>query len=128
VNEITHTVSFRISVNGALKAVSSDLVISSFLIATGFVSAGVLASAYQLVTAQPVRFDLGDDRLLMGLATVVLLMFAGPAVLMRNAVRGRMIERRHGGWLVASTAIAGAWSLCSGTVVMQFALALGNSL
>ncbi len=41
---------------------------------------------------------------------------------MRNAIRGRMIERRPIGWLVASATIAGAWSLCSGSVVMEFLL------
>lgn len=107
---------------------SSDLVISSFLIATGFVSAGVLASFYQLVTAQPVRFDFNGDRLLSGVAMVVLLMFAGPAVLMRNALRGRLVEHRHAGWLAASAVIAGAWSLCSGAIVMEFALALAQSI
>lgn len=101
-----------------------DLFVSSFLIATGFVSAGILASFYQLVTAEPVRFDIEQDKLLSGVMMVLILMFAGPAVLMRNAIRGRMIERRHAGWLVASTAIAAGWSLCSGSVVIEFVFAL----
>ncbi len=55
-----------------------DTIVSFLLIATGFVSAGILSSGYQLVTAQPVRFDIEEDRLLSGVVMVVLLMFAGP--------------------------------------------------
>lgn len=107
---------------------SQDLFVTFFAVATGFVSAGVISSFYQLVTAEPARFDLGGDRLVAGVAMVMLLMFAGPAILMRNAVRGRRIEGRPVGWLIASTAIAGGWSLCSGIVVLQFALALRHGV
>jgi hypothetical protein len=107
---------------------SYELVIALFAIATGFVSAGLLASLYQLVTAEPVRFEAAGDTLFRGVAMIIMLMFAGPMVLMRNALRGRLIERRPVGWLVASTAISASWSLCSGIVVMELALAIQNSL
>lgn len=105
-----------------------DLFIAAFAAATGFVSAGVLSSFYQLVTAQPARFDVDGSSMVAGVAAVVLLMFAGPAILMRNAVRARLIERRPVGWLAASMAIAGLWSLCSGVVVLEFALAVRHSV
>ena len=107
---------------------TADLLIAGFAIATGFVSAGILSSLYQLVTAEPARFDAVGDRVLSGLMMVIILMFAGPAILMRNAIRGRLIEHRPVGWLMASTAIAGAWSLCSGIVVLQFALAFTGAI
>lgn len=106
---------------------STELFVAIFSTATGFVSAGILASFYQLVTDEPARFDIGGDRLMTGVAMIILLMFAGPAILMRNAVRGRMIEGRPIGWLFASGSIAAGWSLCSGVVVLQFALALRNT-
>ena len=106
----------------------SDGFIAVFATAVGFVSAGILASFYQLVTADPVRFDMRDDRLLLGVGQILLLMFAGPAVLMRNAVRGRVIEKRPLGWLAAAAVIAAGWSLCSGIVVLEFALAIRASV
>ena len=107
---------------------SMELILAGFAIATGFVSAGVLSSFYQLVTAEPARFDMSSDRLMAGVAHIALLMFAGPFILMRNAVRGRLIEHRPLGWLAASAVIAAAWSLCSGVVVMEFAVALRETL
>ncbi|WP_181707581.1 DUF6949 family protein [Chthonobacter rhizosphaerae] len=107
---------------------TAELMIMAFAVATGFVSAGVLSSFYQLVTAEPARFDLDGASIWSSLAAVIMLMFAGPAILMRNAVRARLIERRPVGWLAASTAVAGAWSLCSGVVVLEFALALRDSM
>jgi hypothetical protein len=107
---------------------TSDLVIAGLAIATGFVSAGILASFYQLVTAEPARFDKIGDRLVTGVAMIILLMFAGPMILMRNAIRGKLIEQRAAGWMAASTVIAAGWSLCSGTVLLQLILAVRYSL
>jgi hypothetical protein len=106
----------------------ADLLIICFATASGFVAAGVLSSFYQLVTETPARFDITADRIWAGTLQVILLMFAGPAIVMRNAIRGRMIERRPLGWLAASAVIAAAWSLCSGIVVLEFALALRDSI
>lgn len=105
-----------------------DLIIAAFATAIGFVGSGIIASFYQLITAQPPKFDIEDSSILAGVAGVLLLMFAGPVILMRNAIRGRLLERRPVGWLAASTCIAGAWSLCSGVVLLQFGLALRNTL
>lgn len=105
-----------------------EIAIAGYIIAAGFVAAGVIASFYQLVTAQPARFDFSGGGVASGLATIVICMFAGPVILMRNALRGRRIERRPLGWLLATLAIASGWSLCSGVVVMEFALAIRASL
>lgn len=105
-----------------------DLIVAGFAIAIGFVGSGIIASFYQLIMARPPRFDLEGSSIAAGVAGVVLLMFAGPVILMRNAIRGRLLERRPVGWLAASTLIAGAWSLCSGVVLLQVGLALRHSL
>ena len=38
---------------------------------------------------------------------------------MRHAIRGRRIEKRPIGWLVASSTIAGMWSLFSGILILN---------
>jgi hypothetical protein len=119
---------FGIVVKGGLKVLLGDLIIAGFAMASGFVAAGVIASFYQLVTETPARFDISADRMWAGTLKVVLLMFAGPAILMRHAIRARIIERRPLGWLAASLAVSAAWSLCSGVVVLEFALAIGDTI
>ncbi|MEJ1161112.1 DUF6949 family protein [Prosthecomicrobium sp. N25] len=99
-----------------------------YAVAAGFVSAGVLASFYQLVTDQPPAFLLDGDGILAGIAAMLICVFAGPFIIMRNAIRGRLIERRPFGWLAVSAGIAAGWSLCSGIVVIEFALAIGHSI
>jgi hypothetical protein len=105
-----------------------ELAIAAYAAACGFVAAGVLASLYQLVTDKPPRFAIDLETIGKGLAGILLCAFAGPFIIMRNAIRGRTIENRPVGWLVASTAIATGWSLCSGIVVVQFALAMRAGL
>lgn len=107
---------------------SNEMLAALFSILVGFVLAGLLSSFYQLITARPARFDLQADNVVGGILHTFLIMFAGPAILMRNAIRGRMIEHRPVGWLFASTAIAGAWSLCSGVMLFPFFIVLARSI
>jgi hypothetical protein len=96
--------------------------------ATGFVSAGFLASLYQLVTDRPPGFLVDSEGLAAQLVAVLIGIFAGPFIIMRNALRGRRIERRPLGWLAASACIAAGWSLCSGIVLLDVALRLRDSI
>jgi len=75
-----------------------SVVIYSYVTACGFVLAGVLASFVQLVSGQPMRFGVEPDSILASLGGVVLRVFAGPAILMRNAWRGMWIEARPKVW------------------------------
>ncbi|GAA0772467.1 hypothetical protein E1180_02595 [Roseibium denhamense] len=100
----------------------SSLLIVGYIACAGFVAAGVLGSLYQLVTSQPPRFNFAGETVLSFLAGVMMCVFAGPFIIMRNAIRGRRIENRPLGWLVASSTIAGMWSMCSGVMVMNVAL------
>ncbi|MBO6759041.1 MAG: hypothetical protein JJ902_22115 [Roseibium sp.] len=102
----------------------SDLFIALYIACAGFVAAGVLGSFYQLLTNQPPRFNFPVDSIVGTITSIAVCLFAGPFIIMRNAIRGRRIEGRPIGWLVASSTIAGMWSMCSGLVVMQFALGL----
>lgn len=100
----------------------------TFAAASGFVFAAVLATGYQLVANRPARFeimrDVGSVSFLGAFLRVALVIWAAPYIIMRNAVRGRLIERRPLGWLMASFAVAGIWSLCVGILVVYFAVVI----
>ncbi|WP_420414685.1 DUF6949 family protein [Roseibium sp.] len=99
-----------------------DLLIVGYIACAGFVAAGFLGSLYQLVTSQPPKFNFAGETVTGFVTGVLMCVFAGPFIIMRNAIRGRRIENRPVGWLVASSTIAGMWSMCSGLVVMNIAL------
>lgn len=90
-----------------------------FAMAFGFALAGLAGALYRLLTNRRLSFELADAtgrELALG---VVMLMFGGPAVLMRNAIRGRIIENRAVHWLVLSTLIAAMWSFFSGVTMIS---------
>jgi hypothetical protein len=98
---------------------SPEHVQSFIVLLLGFAVAGSLATGYQLVTEQPLSFRLLNEgaRLVTFLAIPVLT-FAAPFVIMRNAIRGRRIERRRFEFVMLATVLAGFWSMMSGTVVV----------
>ena len=62
-----------------------------YVTAVGFVAAGVLASFVQLVSGEPMRFELEPQSILASIGGVLIRALAGPAILMRNAWRGLTI-------------------------------------
>lgn len=105
-----------------------ELALAAYAAAAGFVAAGFLGSLYQLLTDQPPRFSVEASTFIRGLSTTFICIFAGPFIIMRQAIRGRVLEDRPIGWLAASAAIAAGWSLCSGIIVIEFALAAVSSI
>jgi hypothetical protein len=95
-----------------------------YITAVGFVAAGLLASFAQLVSGEPLRFRVEPGSILASIGAVFLRVLAGPAILMRNAWRGMIIERRPMGWFGASLAIAAVWSLFSGALLLDLILNL----
>ena len=95
-----------------------------YVMAVGFVSAGVLASFVQLVSGQPMRFSIEPDSILLSLG-VILRVWAGPAILMSNAWRGLRIQSRSKIWFGLSAAIAAVWSLFCGALLLDLILTLG---
>ena len=89
---------------------SPEALQSLVVLLIGFAVAGSLASGYQLVT----------------FLAIPVLTFAAPFVIMRNAVRGRRIERRRFEFVMMATLFAGFWSLMSGTVVVTAFTALSQ--
>ena len=102
---------------------SIQLFVLLYSVATGFVTAGIVASFYQWITAEPPRFGpLGASAAAL-MVTFLFCAVAGPFIIMRNAIAGRRKQKLALGWIAGSLAIAGMWSACSGLLVLDFALA-----
>jgi hypothetical protein len=93
--------------------------IESFLsLAIGFAVAGVLTSAYQALASRPLGFSVMVQReKRTALMSVPLLVFAAPFIIMRYSLRTARTEPGHAAFVALATALAGFWSLMSGTVV-----------
>lgn len=87
----------------------------------GFAFSGLLASAAELLLGNPVSFrmlQLGGAR---ALASIPLLLFSAPFVILRNTVRGSRLEGRSFGYVFTATVLAGFWSLLCGRLVFDAA-------
>ncbi|GGD09576.1 hypothetical protein GCM10011587_11770 [Pyruvatibacter mobilis] len=101
----------------------TELTAFALAVATGIVTAGLTSSFYRLVTNRPLSFSLlaaSVPEVVTGVATLV---FAGPMVIMRNAVRARVLEQRPLVWLALSASISVFWAFMSGVFVMSLILA-----
>jgi Family of unknown function (DUF6949) len=101
-----------------------SVMVYAYVTAVGFVMAGVLSSFVQLVSGQPMRFGVEPRSALTSILGILLRVFAGPAILMRNAWRGMLIEARPKYWFGLSAAIAAYWSLLLGALVIELVIAL----
>ncbi len=99
-----------------------QLLVYSYVMAVGFVAAGLCASFAQLMTGRPLAFAVMPQPAVLAPAAVLTRVLAGPAIIMRNAIRGALREGRPALWLVASTLIASLWSFFSGAVVLEVVL------
>jgi hypothetical protein len=96
------------------------------VLAIGFAVAGLCASGYQLITEQAPSFRLlAQGPRPSAFAAVPFLAFAAPFIIMRNTIRGCHLEGRPIEFVMLATAIAGFWSLMSGTLVISGLQALG---
>lgn len=85
----------------------------------GFAFAGLLASAVELFTAVQVDFPMLQRGGMAAIASVPVLLFSAPFLILRNTARGRRIERRPMHFVVLACAIAALWSIASGRVVLD---------
>ena len=112
----------------ALPAISPQAIDSFFSLAFGFGVAGLCASTYRVFADQLPSFRLLEiGPATARFASIPLLMFAAPFIIMRNTLRGRRIEGRRAEFVMIATVIAGLWSLMSGTVVTMALQALLNT-
>ncbi len=92
----------------------------------GFAFAGLLASAFELMTERRASFHLLETGGMRALASVPVLVFSAPFIILRNTVRGRRFERRPVHFVMLATIIACLWSLLSGRLVLDLAVMLAG--
>lgn len=85
----------------------------------GLAFAGLLASAFELFTAQRADFRLLQSGGLVAVASVPVVVFCAPFLILRNTVRGRRIEGRPFSFVMMASMIASVWSIASGRVVLD---------
>ena len=85
----------------------------------GFAFAGLLASAVELFTEARVDFPMLQRGGVAALASVPVLLFSAPFLILRNTARGRRIEERPIPFVVLASMIAALWSIASGRVVLD---------
>lgn len=85
----------------------------------GFAFAGLLASAFELFTARRADFKLLQAGGLAAVASVPVVIFSAPFLILRNTVRGRRLEGRPFMFVMLASMIAAIWSLASGRVVLD---------
>lgn len=85
----------------------------------GFAFAGMLASAYELFTTRRADFKLLEAGGIAAVASVPVVVFSAPFLILRNTVRGQMIEGRPFPFVVLASMIAALWSMASGKVVLD---------
>jgi hypothetical protein len=110
---------------GISSAISPEAIESFFSLAVGFAVAGSCANGYRLFAEHFPSFRLLEvGPATARFASIPLLMFSAPFIIMRNTLRGRRIEGRRAEFVMLATVIAGLWSLMSGTVVVMALQAL----
>lgn len=88
-------------------------------LAMGFAFAGLLASGFEVFTMRKAGFSLLHSGGVRALASVPLVVFSAPFLIIRNTLRGQRKERRPFHFVMLATMIACVWSLASGRVLMD---------
>lgn len=91
----------------------------------GFAFAGLLASAFELFTERRADFKLLQAGGLAAVASVPVVIFSAPFLILRNTMRGRGNDGRPLSFLMLAGLTAGVWSLISGRVVLDLLHLLG---
>jgi hypothetical protein len=107
---------------------SADQIEPLFALGLGFAVAGLIATAYQLITQRPAGFgELHQSSRLAALAAVPMLVFAAPYIIMRAALRAAQVDGQAFMPVMVATVVAGGWSLMCGTMVVSALGILGLS-
>jgi hypothetical protein len=105
---------------------SADQIEVLFALGIGFAVAGLIATAYQLITRRPAGFgELHQGSRLAALAAVPMLVFAAPYIIMRAAIRAAQADGQAFMPVMVATIVAGGWSLMCGTMVVSALAAFG---
>ena len=96
-----------------------EIVLIVMTIATGYVIAGLLTSSYQLLFNRPASLVKVPEGMIGRFIQALMIAFGTPVIIVRNAVRGRIIEHRPVGFVVVTTIIASFWSYASGLLILK---------
>jgi hypothetical protein len=106
-------------------AFAPEAIVTFFSLALGFAIAGVCATGYRMFAEGFPSFRLLEGGPAVArFASIPLLMFSAPFIIMRNTLRGCRLEGRPVEFVMVATVVAGLWSLMSGTVVVMALQAL----
>jgi hypothetical protein len=109
-------------------AIPPEVSVSLYSLALGFAVAGLCATGYRLFSDAFPSFRLLEvGPAVARFASIPLLMFSAPFIIMRNTVRGCRLEGRPAEFVMVATVVAGLWSLMSGTVVVMALQTLLNA-
>ncbi len=85
----------------------------------GVCAAGALATGFEAFTTRRAGFELLETGGPAAVASVPLVVFTAPFIILRNTLRGRRFERRPMGFVAVATIIACLWGLASGRVILD---------
>ena len=96
--------------------------------AVGFVSAGIAASFFKMVTREPARFALLGSGWLAATATFLFCAVSGPAIVVDLVIKNRPFSREGLATVLGGFFVAALWSVCSGMLVLDLALQLRDTI
>ena len=105
-----------------------DIVLFLYAAVVGFVVAGLTASAYRVVTSEPVRFGAKGAGLSSAIAALVVGLLLGPAIIVRQAFASVRSGEVPSSWAAAGVMVAFVWSCVLGIAILAVAESLRNSL
>lgn len=87
----------------------------------GFACSGLLASTFEVLAGRPASLRLLQGGDLKALASVPLLVFAAPYLMITTTIRRPRFERARFSAAFASALVAGGWSLLCGRLMLDAA-------
>lgn len=94
-------------------------------ILTGFAFAGLVASAFEAATRRPATFRLLQTGDVAALASVPVIVFCAPFLILRGLIGRRRHEPRPIAGVFSGTVIACLWSMACGRLVLDATALLG---
>ncbi|WP_342363361.1 DUF6949 family protein [Terrarubrum flagellatum] len=92
--------------------------------ALGLAFAGLLASAFELFTTRRASFSLLQTGDIRALASVPVVVFTAPFIILRNTLIGRRVEGRPFLFVMLATVIACVWGMMCGRLMLDLVLSL----
>ena len=96
-------------------------------LAVGLAFAGLLASTFELFSSKRADFTLLQGGGIAAVASVPVIVFSAPFLILRNTVRGRRIEGRPLVFVMLAGMIAALWILAWGRVVLGLLHLVGGA-